>query len=45
MSIAPHSIQYYFVVLGGVISLIGLKMYVDFIRTNPLQPEEAPDAG
>jgi hypothetical protein len=45
MSIAPHSIQYYFVFLGGVISLIGLRIFLDFLKRNPAQPEEAPDAG
>jgi hypothetical protein len=45
MSIAPHSIQYYFITLGGVISLIGLEIFVDFLKRNPRQPEGAPDAG
>jgi len=45
MSVAPHSIQWYFVVLGAVISLIGLKIFLDFFKKNPAKPEEAPDAG
>jgi hypothetical protein len=43
MSIAPQSIEYYFVVLGMVISLIGVKIFCDFLKKNPRQPEEAPD--
>ncbi len=45
MSIAPHSIQFYFVGLGVVISMIGLAIFLELLRKNPAQPEEAPDAG
>ncbi len=45
MSIAPHSIQWYFVLLGCVVSLIGVMVFVDFLKKNPQQPEEAVDAG
>lgn len=44
MSIAPHSIKFYFIVLGSIISLVGLKIFVDFLKKNPRQPVEAPDA-
>ena len=44
-SIAPHSLQYYFAVLGGVVTLIGVKIFSDFLKRNPIQPEEAPDDG
>ena len=45
VSIAPQSIQYYFIVLGGAISMIGLKIFVGFLKKNPRQVEEAADAG
>ena len=45
MSVAPQSIKYYFVVLGVAISLIGVKIFADFLKDNPRQPEEAPDVG
>ena len=44
-AIAPQSIQWYFVVLGAVVSLIGLKIFIDLVRNNPRQTEEASDAG
>jgi len=44
-SIAPHSIQFYFLGLGGVVALVGVKIFVNFLKRNPMQPEEAPDAG
>jgi hypothetical protein len=45
MAIVPQIIQYYFVLLGIVVSLIGLKIFFDFLKNTPRQAEEAPDAG
>lgn len=45
MSVAPRSIEYYFVILGAVISIIGFKIFLDFLKRNPRQAEEASDAG
>lgn len=44
-SIAPHSIQFYFLGLGVVVTTIGVKIFLDFLKRNPIQPEEAADAG
>lgn len=44
MSIAPHSIQWYFVVLGCTISLVGVMVFVDFLKKNPRVPEGVSDA-
>ena len=44
-SIAPHSIKYYFVMLGSIISLIGIKIFVDFLKKHQRQSVEVSDAG
>jgi len=40
----PREIHIYIVILGGIIALIGLVIFVDFIKKNPRQPEETSDA-
>lgn len=45
MLIAPRVIQFYFVILGCMITAIGLKLFADFLKKYPKQPEEATDAG
>ncbi|UCG92104.1 MAG: hypothetical protein JSV97_13805 [candidate division WOR-3 bacterium] len=41
MSIVPHAIKMYFVILGSVVTFIGLTIFVDFLKKNPRQTEEA----
>jgi hypothetical protein len=40
----PREIHIYIVILGGIIALTGIKIFVDFLRRNPRQPEETSDA-
>jgi len=40
----PREIHMYIVFLGSIITLIGLKIFVDFLKKNPRQPEETSDA-
>lgn len=43
MSLAPNSLKFYFIILGGVISMIGLRVFLDFLKKHPQQPAEAVD--
>ena len=45
MLIAPRVIQFFFVILGGIITVIGIKLFTDFLKKYPRPPEEATDAG
>jgi hypothetical protein len=45
MSVAPNSIKFYFIILGGIISLIGLMVFLNFLKKHPQQPAEAGDVG
>ena len=40
----PREIHIYIVILGGIIALIGLMIFVDFLKKNPRQPEGFSDA-
>lgn len=42
-SVAPNNIKYYFAVLGVGITVIGLRVFAEFLRKNPRQPEEGSD--
>jgi hypothetical protein len=42
-AVAPDQIQYYFVVLGVGVTLIGLRIFLDFLKEHPRQAEEGAD--
>ncbi|UCG29728.1 MAG: hypothetical protein JSV53_09515 [candidate division WOR-3 bacterium] len=42
-AIAPNSLQFYFAILGGVVSVIGIAIFLDFLNKHPRQPEEGSD--
>ncbi len=42
-SVAPTQMQNYFVILGIGVTVIGLRIYVEFLRKNPRQPGEGSD--
>ncbi|MDH4212183.1 MAG: hypothetical protein OEV79_12130 [candidate division WOR-3 bacterium] len=44
-SVAPNSMKFYFVVLGVSVTLIGLRIFLDFLKKHPRQPEEGSDGG
>ncbi|KPJ71945.1 hypothetical protein AMJ52_07965 [candidate division TA06 bacterium DG_78] len=41
----PREIHIYIVILGGIITLIGITIFVDFLKKNPRQPGETSDVG
>jgi hypothetical protein len=42
-AVAPQQIQYYFVFLGVGVIIMGINIFIEFLRKNPRQPEEGPD--
>jgi hypothetical protein len=42
-AVAPQQIQYYFVFLGDGVTIMGSKIFIEFLRKNPRQPEEDSD--
>ena len=42
-AIAPNSLKFYFAILGGVVSVIGIAIFLDFLKKHPRQPEEGSD--
>ena len=43
-AVAPQQIQYYFVILGVGVTLIGLRIFLDFLKSNPKRIVEGSDA-
>jgi hypothetical protein len=43
-AVAPQQIQYYFVILGVGVTLIGLRIFLDFLKNNPKRIGEGSDA-
>jgi hypothetical protein len=42
-SIAPNGLQFYFAILGCVVLVVGIKIFLDFLKKNPRQPQEGTD--
>lgn len=44
-AVAPQQIQYYFVVLGVGVTVVGIRIFIEFLRKNPLPLVEGTDGG
>ncbi len=42
-AVVPQQIQYYFVILGIGVTLIGIWIFLDFLQNNPKRAEEGSD--
>ncbi|UCD05579.1 MAG: hypothetical protein JSV98_10800 [candidate division WOR-3 bacterium] len=44
-AVAPQQIQYYFIFLGIGVIIVGIRIFIEFLKNNPLPPVEGTNGG